>query len=89
MDTKEALLGLALCYAADELSTRAVIKAGGRETMIQKPAVRISIKLSIAPLYAKKQKRSRAVRIGVPLLYCGAGAWNQFVVVPRMQGGAR
>lgn len=84
MDAKEALLTLALCYAADEVGTRAMLKAGGRETMIQKPAVRIALKVSILPLFAKRQKKSRAIRWGMPLLYCGAGAWN-FKVAEEMK----
>lgn len=71
--------------AADELGTRAVLRAGGRETMIQRPAVRIALKVSILPLFAKKQRRSKAIRFGVPLLYCGAGAWNGLIVLPEQQ----
>ena len=83
MDVKQALLSLALCYAADELGTRAMLKAGGRETMIQRPSVRIALKLSVAPLFVKKRK-SKALAVGVPLVYCGAGAWN-FAVAEEMK----
>lgn len=88
MDVKAALLSVAMCYAADELGTRAMLKAGGRETMIQKPAVRIALKVSILPLFAKKSKKSKLVGIGVPLLYCGAGAWN-FKIAEDMRRAAR
>lgn len=85
MDAGSAFLALAVCMAADELGTRAVLRAGGRETMIQRPAVRIALKVSVLPLFAKKQKRSKLVLVGLPLAYCGAGAFNQFVVLPEQQ----
>lgn len=85
MDAREALLVLALCYAADEAGTQMVLRAGGRETMIQRREVRIALKVSILPLFVKKQKKSLLIRWGMPLAYCGAGAWNGLVVTPRQE----
>jgi hypothetical protein len=85
VSTAEAVMVLALCYAADEVGTHAVLRAGGRETMIQKRGVRIALKVSLLPLFAKKQKKSAAIRWGTPLAYCGAGAWNGFVVLPKQR----
>lgn len=82
MDPKTAFLALALCFAADEAGTRLALRAGARETMIQKPAIRYGVKLSILPLFAKKRKKGWLL---LPAVYCGAGAWNGLVVAPEMQ----
>lgn len=83
MDVKEAIAALAICYAADELGTRAMLKAGGRETMISKPGIRIALKIPVGALFVKKRK-SKALAVLVPAAYCGAGAWN-FSVAEEMK----
>ena len=84
MDIKEAVLVASLCMAADELGTHAMLRAGARETMIQRREVRWGLKLSILPLFAKKQKKKAAWWV-VPVVYCGAGAWNGLVVAPEQR----
>ena len=79
MDIKEAGLFLALSFAADEASTQAMLKAGGRETMIQRPAIRWSVKAGTIPLYLVVQKKSKVVRFGFPVVFLAAGAWNLHV----------
>lgn len=76
MSTAGAAIVLSLCFGADELGTRIMLRAGGQERMIRQPAVRISLKIGVGALYLKRQKRQRWVRWGVPALYCGAGAWD-------------
>jgi hypothetical protein len=79
MAPHEAGLFLALCFGADELGTHTMLRAGGRETMIQRPAIRIGIKAATIPLYLKYQKKSKVVRFGFPVVFLAAGAWNLHV----------
>jgi hypothetical protein len=72
----EAFLALALCAAADEITTELALRAGGHETMVRNRGIRISIKVAVFPMYAKTQKRSKLVRLGAPAMYCGLAAWN-------------
>jgi hypothetical protein len=76
MNAAEAFLTLALCAAADEVTTELALRAGGHETMVRNRGVRISIKIAVFPAYAATRKRSKLVRIGTPVAYCGLAAWN-------------
>jgi hypothetical protein len=76
MNGAEAGLFLALCFAADEYGTHQMLKSGGREVMISKPAIRLSLKAAVIPLYLHEQKKSKLIRYGVPVVFAAAGAWN-------------
>jgi hypothetical protein len=76
MSGAEAGLFLALCFAADEYGTHQMLKSGGREVMIQQPAIRLSLKAAVIPLYLHEQKKSKLIRFGVPVVFAAAGAWN-------------
>ena len=67
---------LALSFGADELGTEAMLRAGGREQMIRRPAIRWAIKGAVLPVYLHEQKKSRAIRFGLPVVFFAAGAWN-------------
>ena len=79
MTAAEAGMFLALSFGADELGTAAMLRAGGREVMVQKPAIRWTIKGAVIPLYIREQKKSRLIRFGVPALFIAAVGWNLHV----------
>jgi len=79
MTAATAGMFLALSFGADEFGTSRMLAAGGRETMIQKPAIRWSIKAGTIQLYLHEQKKSKLVRFGFPVVFLAAGAWNLHV----------
>jgi hypothetical protein len=71
-----AALFLALSFTADEMGTSAALRAGAQERGFRRAEVRWAIKGSTVPVYLVLQKKSKLVRIGFPVVFLAAGAWN-------------